>query len=61
MFARITKYFTSSFPFCELRETFLAGPHGSVDDLQEKLAGSWIEDEDRTVDGLEFSTLSKIS
>ena len=33
-----------------LSETFLSGPHWSMDNLQEELTGPGIEDEDSTVD-----------
>jgi hypothetical protein len=36
-------------PFGELPKTFLAGPDTRVDDLQEQLTGSRIEDEDGSV------------
>ena len=34
-----------------LSETFLAGPHRRVDDLEEELTGARVEDEDGAVDG----------
>lgn len=40
------------FPFCQLPKTLLSGPHGSVNDFQEKLASSWIENEDGSIDWL---------
>jgi hypothetical protein len=42
--------FFGSLPLGQLAETFLAGPDGRVDDLQEELARSRIEDEDGAVD-----------
>jgi hypothetical protein len=41
-----------SFPLSQLRQTLLPRPHTSVDDLQEELACSRVENEDRSVDGL---------
>ena len=35
-----------------LSQTFLAGPHGGVDDLEEQLSRAGVEDEDGSVDGL---------
>ena len=35
-----------------LSETFLSGPHRRVDDLQEQLTSSRVEDEDSSVDWL---------
>jgi len=35
-----------------LSQTFLAGPHRRVDDLEEELAGPGVEDEDGAVDWL---------
>ena len=45
-------HFLSRLPLGQLTKTFLAGPDRGVDDLQEKLTGTWIEDEDGPVDGL---------
>jgi hypothetical protein len=41
-----------SLPLGELAQALLAGPHGGVDDLQEKLPSARVEDEDGAVDGL---------
>ena len=38
--------------WAHLTQTFLAGPHRCVDDLQEQMARPRIEDEDGAVDGL---------
>ena len=40
------------FPLCKLTETLLARPYARVNDFQEKLAGTRIEDEDGAVDRL---------
>ena len=44
--------FLSSLPLGELTETLLSRPHDGMDDLEEELAGTWVEDEDGSVDGL---------
>ena len=36
----------------DLGETLLTSPHRGVNDLEEELPSSWIEDKDGTVDGL---------
>jgi hypothetical protein len=41
-----------SLPLGELAETLLPGPHGGVNDLEEELPGSRVEDEDGAVDRL---------
>jgi len=35
-----------------LSQTFLSGPHRRVNDLQEKLTGPGVEDENGSIDGL---------
>jgi hypothetical protein len=44
--------FLGSLPLGELTETLLTGPDRRVDNLEEELASTGVEDEDRTVDGL---------
>lgn len=44
--------FFCSFPFGQLTQPLLAGPNASVDNFEEKLPGSWVEDEDGSVYGL---------
>lgn len=39
-------------PLGELSETLLTGPDGRVDDLDERLSSTGVEDEDGSVDGL---------
>lgn len=43
--------FFCGFPFGKLAETFLACPHAGVDNFEEKLSSSGVEDEDGAVDG----------
>ena len=43
-------YFFGRLPFSQLTETFLTGPHGGVNDLQEQLSSARIENEDGSVD-----------
>ena len=45
-------HFLSGFPFGQLTETFLSGPDGSMDDLEEKLSRPRIKNEDGAVDWL---------
>lgn len=45
-------YITQQWPLTDLSETFLAGPHRCVDDLEEELTGPRIEDEDGSIDRL---------
>ena len=45
------RHFFRRLPFGQLTKTFLASPDAGVDDLQEQLTSSRIEDEDRAVDG----------
>lgn len=44
--------FLGGLPLCELSETLLTSPNRGVDDLEEELTGSRVEDEDGSVDGL---------
>ena len=44
--------FLGGLPLGELTETLLSGPNGGVNNLDERLTGSRIEDEDRSVDRL---------
>jgi hypothetical protein len=44
--------FLGGLPLGELTETLLTGPDGGVDDLEEELTCSGVEDEDRSVDRL---------
>lgn len=44
--------FLGRLPLGELAETLLTGPDGRVDDLDERLSGTGVEDEDGAVDGL---------
>lgn len=44
--------FFGSLPLGQLTETLLTGPNAGVNDLQEQLSGSRVEDEDGSVDGL---------
>lgn len=39
-------------PLGQLAQTLLAGPRGSVDNLEVHLARAWLKNEDGTVDGL---------
>jgi len=43
--------FFCSFPFGKLAESFLACPNAGVDNFEEELSGSGVEDEDGAVDG----------
>merc|ERR1719223_1650567 len=44
--------FSGCLPFRQLTETLLAGPDGRVNDLEEELSSTRIENEDRAVDWL---------
>lgn len=46
------RYLLRGLPLGELTQTFLPRPHACVDDLEEQLARSRVEDENRAVDGL---------
>lgn len=46
------RYLLRGLPLGELTQTLLPRPHACVDDLEEQLPRSWVEDENRAVDGL---------
>ena len=46
-----SRHLLSCLPLSQLTKTFLSGPHDGMDNLEEQLTSSRVEDEDGTVDG----------